>query len=158
MICFDIEIADERWASCPVEEVTANVARILSGALSVEASYGDVSALFTNDSEVHGLNLEWRGKDKPTNVLSFPADDFPVGEGETPPLGDLALAYETCAREAAEKNIPFAHHLTHLVLHGVLHLLGYDHIDEEEAEEMETLEIRLLSQLDIADPYSDGSA
>ena len=119
------------------------------------------SLLFTSDQEVHTLNREWRGRDKPTNVLSFPMltreellDLAPDG----PPvmLGDLALAYETCAREAEEKSVPLDHHATHLIVHGLLHLAGYDHeTGEEDADKMEALEIEILAKMGIADPYMD---
>ncbi len=118
------------------------------------------SLLFTSDEEVHTLNREWRDRDKPTNVLSFPMltregllDLAPDG----PPvmLGDLALAYETCAREAEAKSIPLDHHAAHLIVHGLLHLAGYDHeISEQDADNMEALEIQILAKLGIADPYT----
>ena len=121
------------------------------------------SLLFTSDAEVRELNREWRGKDKPTNVLSFPmltrADLLAlgrVGDEDAPPvlLGDLALAYETCAREAAEKGVPIEHHAAHLIVHGLLHLAGYDHeLSPEDAAAMETLETKALASLGIADPY-----
>ena len=122
------------------------------------------SVLFTTDDRVHELNHEWRQRDKPTNVLSFPmlerADLIhldPDGSSEMPPvlLGDIALAYETCAREAAAKRIPLADHAAHLIIHGLLHLAGYDHeISDEDAEAMERLEINALALLGIADPYN----
>jgi len=124
-----------------------------------------VSALFTSDAEVHTLNREWRNRDKPTNVLSFPMmereellDLSPNGPPAMPPvpLGDLALAYETCAREAAEKGIALEDHAAHLIVHGLLHLAGYDHVhSEEEAEAMEALERAALAKLGIADPYGE---
>ncbi|HWU03578.1 MAG TPA: rRNA maturation RNase YbeY [Novosphingobium sp.] len=123
-----------------------------------------VSVLFTSDAEVHALNREWRERDKPTNVLSFPMLeredllDLAEEEGDGPPemLGDIALAYETCAREAEEKSVPLAYHATHLLIHGLLHLAGHDHeISAEDARKMEQLEILALAQLGIADPYGD---
>lgn len=119
------------------------------------------SLLFTSDEEVLTLNREWRDRDKPTNVLSFPmlTREELVGvskEGAPVMLGDLALAYETCAREAEEKSVPLEHHTSHLIVHGLLHLAGYDHeISEEDADKMEALEIRILAKLGIADPYMD---
>jgi probable rRNA maturation factor len=115
-----------------------------------------VSALFTTDEEVRVLNREFRGKDKPTNVLSFPAEPLPGLPEEAQPLGDLALALETCLAEAEAKAVPPANHAAHLVVHGLLHLLGYDHLVDEEAETMENLERRVLERLGIADPYGDG--
>jgi probable rRNA maturation factor len=120
-----------------------------------------VSLLFTSDGEVHSLNREWRGKDKPTNVLSFPMlerDDLLALSPAGPPemLGDIALAYETCAREAAEKGISLDHHAAHLIIHGLLHLAGLDHeISPQDAAAMEKLEIKALASMGIADPYGD---
>ena len=120
-----------------------------------------VSLLFTGDAEVHALNREWRDRDKPTNVLSFPMlgreellDLAPDG----PPvlLGDIALAHDTCAREAEEKGLSLDHHAAHLIVHGLLHLAGHDHVhSDEEAEAMEALEIAALAKMGIADPYGD---
>ena len=123
-----------------------------------------VSLLFTSDEEVHALNREWRERDKPTNVLSFPMlmrDELLELASEGPPamLGDLALAYETCAREAEAKSVPLEHHASHLIVHGLLHLAGYDHeTSEEDADKMEALEVRILAKLGIADPYMDRDA
>ena len=119
------------------------------------------SILFADDAEVHALNREWRGKDKPTNVLSFPMlerqdllDLSPDGPPEL--LGDIALALETCEREAAEKGLRLDQHATHLIVHGLLHLAGHDHeISPEDARIMEQLEIKTLALLGIADPYGD---
>lgn len=120
-----------------------------------------VSLLFTGDDEVHTLNREWRDRDKPTNVLSFPMlerDDLIALGAEGPPelLGDIALARETCAREAEAKGILLEHHAAHLIVHGLLHLAGHDHVHSDaEAEAMEALEIEALAKLGIADPYGD---
>ena len=119
------------------------------------------SLLFSDDTEVHALNREWRGKDKPTNVLSFPmlerAELLALApEGPPELLGDIALALETCTREAAEKGVPLEHHAVHLVVHGLLHLAGHDHVNsDEEAAAMEALEIKALALMGIADPYGD---
>lgn len=121
----------------------------------------EVSLLFTSDAEVHRLNREWRQRDKPTNVLSFPMLDRDVlldlsPEGPPEMLGDIALAYETCAREAEDKGVSLEHHASHLIIHGLLHLAGHDHVDSDaQAEEMEALEIAALAKLGIADPYGD---
>jgi len=123
-----------------------------------------VSLLMTSDSEVHTLNLDWRGKDKPTNVLSFPMlerEDLLDLPDDGPPemLGDVALAYETCAREAEEKGITLQDHAAHLLIHGLLHLAGLDHeISADDAREMELLEIKALALIGIADPYGDHGA
>ena len=120
-----------------------------------------VSVLFTSDEEVHTLNREWRNRDKPTNVLSFPMLErgalLDLGaDGPPEMLGDIALAYGTCAREAQEKGIRLEHHASHLLIHGLLHLAGHDHVHcDEEAEAMEALEITALAKLGIADPYGD---
>jgi len=117
------------------------------------------SVLFTCDADVQALNAEWRGKDKPTNVLSFPMlerDDLLDLAPDGPPemLGDIALAHETCVREAAEKDIPVADHAVHLIVHGLLHLAGYDHeISDADADAMEALETKALAVLGLADPY-----
>lgn len=117
------------------------------------------SLLFTSDEEIHTLNREWRGKDKPTNVLSFPMlerADLLALDAEGPPemLGDIAVAYETCAREAAGKGVPVEHHASHLLIHGLLHLAGHDHeISPEDADTMEALETKALALLGIPDPY-----
>ncbi len=122
-----------------------------------------VSLLFTSDAEVHELNREWRGKDKPTNVLSFPMLDRAellalAPDGPPVLLGDIALAHETCAREAAEKGVSLEHHAAHLVVHGLLHLAGHDHeTSHEDASAMEALETKALASMGIADPY-EGSA
>lgn len=119
------------------------------------------SVLFTSDAEVHTLNREWRAKDKPTNVLSFPMLDREdlldlAADGPPEMLGDIALAFETCAHEAAEKGVSVEHHATHLIVHGLLHLAGHDHeISDADAEAMEALETKALAILGIADPYGD---
>ena len=119
------------------------------------------SLLFTTDEEVYALNKQWRHKDKPTNVLSFPMlerDDLLDLSPDGPPemLGDLALSYETCASEARDKNVSLSDHAAHLIVHGLLHLAGHDHVDSDaQAEAMEALEIAALAKLGIADPYGD---
>lgn len=136
-------------------EATAKVAPELGN------SRLEASILFTSDTQIHELNREWRQRDKPTNVLSFPMlarAELLALASEGPPvmLGDIALAYETGAREAAEKGIPLEDHAVHLIVHGLLHLAGYDHeLSAEKAEEMEALEIKALAILGIADPYGD---
>jgi probable rRNA maturation factor len=113
-----------------------------------------VDVLLTSDEEVQRLNREFRKIDKPTNVLSFPASLMPVMPGEMAHLGDIVLAYETVAREATEQQKPLSHHVTHLVVHATLHLLGHDHENEDEAEIMESKEREILAHLNIPDPYA----
>jgi probable rRNA maturation factor len=138
------------------ERVTAALAEVAPELADPRLS---ASVLFTSDEEVHALNREWRARDKPTNVLSFPMLDRVELLGlapEGPPvmLGDVALAYETCAREAAEKGVPLEHHAAHLVVHGLLHLAGHDHeLGDAEAEAMEALEVKALALIGVADPY-----
>lgn len=157
----DIEI--DGWPEA--HDWAALAERAVEAAGAVEPALANArltaSLLFTTDQEVHALNKEWRGKDKPTNVLSFPMlerEDLLVLASEGPPemLGDLALAHETCARESAEKGIALEDHAAHLIVHGLLHLAGHDHVDsDEQAEAMEALEIAALAKLGIADPYGD---
>lgn len=121
----------------------------------------EIAVRLTRDAEVQVLNRDYRGKDKPTNVLSFPMlepDDVSALASSPFPeimLGDIVLAEETCGREAAEKGIAMSTHATHLIVHGVLHLLGFDHISEAEAEEMESLERLIMADLGYDDPYGD---
>ena len=151
------------WTSPPDwEDLAGRAASSLSQVVPELANLRlSVSILLADDTEVQALNREWRGKDKPTNVLSFPMlerEDLLALAPEGPPelLGDIALALETCQREAADKDISLEHHVTHLLIHGLLHLAGYDHeTSPEAAREMERLEIKALALLAIADPYGD---
>ena len=119
------------------------------------------SMIFADDAEIHALNQQWRGKDRPTNVLSFPMlerAELLALNPDGPPalLGDIALSLETCAREAGDKGISLEHHTAHLIVHGLLHLAGYDHeTSPDDARAMETLEINALARMGIADPYGD---
>ena len=145
----DVEIEDDAWAKAlPEAEPLARAAA--EAALTGERA-GGVVVLLTDDETVRDLNARFRGKDKSTNVLSFPAGHNPEGL-----LGDVALAFGVCAREAAEQRKPLAHHLQHLVAHGVLHLVGYDHETDAEAEAMEALEREILAGLGVPDPYAAG--
>ncbi len=116
-----------------------------------------VDLTLSNNRTVKKLNRDWRSKDKPTNVLSFPMEtlDRPVPRGYVRQLGDIILARETLKREAREQGKPLADHYQHLVVHGLLHLLGYDHMTDDEAEEMEAREVRILARLGVSDPYAD---
>jgi probable rRNA maturation factor len=154
VIDIDILIEGGDWPAEP--SLRALVSQALAAALDELGAAGrtsEVSVLFTDDARIRELNRDWRGKDGATNVLSFPAFDVAPGDALPPMLGDIVIANETVAREAALEGKPFDHHLTHLVVHGFLHLLGHDHVDEHEAEAMEALERRILSRLAIPDPY-----
>jgi len=149
----DIEIETDDWiAALPeAEAVARRAATAALGAVS-----GDLVVLLTDDAAVRELNVRFRDKDRPTNVLSFPAVDMPVAgdePGQAPHLGDVVLAFGVCRDEAAAQGKTLAGHLTHLVVHGVLHVLGRDHEDEAEAEAMEAEERVLLASLGVADPY-----
>lgn len=113
----------------------------------------EMTLRFVGIEESQSLNHQFRGKDKPTNVLSFPFESPPGME--MPLLGDLVVCAPIISREASEQNKKVAHHYAHMIVHGILHLLGYDHIDDAQAEEMEALEIRILAELAIDDPYQD---
>lgn len=155
MADIDILVEAEGWKRLGTLE--AIVRRATEAAL-VAGNRRDasVSLLLTDDAAIRRLNKEFRGLDKPTNVLSFPAASLP-GDPE-PSLGDIALACETCTREAEAEGKTLVDHLSHLVVHGVLHLLGHDHEDAAEAEAMEAMETRVLAAIGIADPYAAGTA
>jgi probable rRNA maturation factor len=147
----DVEIEDAAWTAAQADAAALTVRAAEAVLLSEGADGEHVTVLLTDDEAVSELNARFRGKDQPTNVLSFPAPPNPEKH-----LGDVALAYGTCAREAAEQGKPLAHHLQHLVAHGVLHLLGYDHMTDEEADAMEGLERDVLAGLGVPDPYQAG--
>lgn len=146
----EIEIEDAAW-SAAVPGAQALSRQAAEAVLAHESRAGGVTILLTDDGAVADLNTRFRGKDGATNVLSFPAATNPEQH-----LGDLALAYGICAAEAARQGKPLAHHLQHLVAHGVLHLLGYDHMKDEEALTMEGLERVVLAGLGVPDPYAAG--
>ena len=149
-----LEIEAGEWGDGAALEAMAHRAIDATFAqLGVENGTSELSILFTDDASVQALNRQWRNKDKPTNVLSFPAFPVQAGDKLPPMLGDIVLAHETVSREAEEEAKPFEHHLTHLLVHGLLHLLGYDHENDEQAEHTEGLERRILESLAIPDPY-----
>ncbi|GJE57558.1 MULTISPECIES: rRNA maturation RNase YbeY [Methylobacterium] len=155
----DIAVEDARWAEA-VPDLDAFVERAVAAALAVmpdsQAGPMEISILLADDATVQALNKTWRGKDKPTNVLSFPAAEQPLPPGAPEPLGDVVLAYDTLLRESAEQSKPLSHHLAHLLVHGTLHLLGQDHeTGESQADAMEALEVAALATLGIPDPYAD---
>jgi probable rRNA maturation factor len=144
----DVEIEAPAWREA-LADAEVHTVKAAETALNLAGRQGDVAVLLTDDEAVRDLNARFRGKDQPTNVLSFPAPGNPQGQ-----LGDLALAYQTCAREAAEQGKTLTAHLQHLVAHGVLHLVGYEHDVDADAEIMEALERRILAALGVADPYA----
>lgn len=142
----EIEVEADDW-SAALPEVEVVVERAATAALGrIE---GDIVVLLTDNAAVRDLNARFRDKDKPTNVLSFPAP-----ESAAPHLGDIVLAYGVCVDEAVAQKKTLADHLSHLVVHGVLHLLGRDHEDDAEAEEMEAEEREILAGIGVADPYA----
>lgn len=157
----DIDI-EEPWPAAEWENLAASAAEA-TARVAPELGNPRLSAslLFTSDEAIHELNREWRERDKPTNVLSFPMlerEDLLELSQDGPPelLGDIALAHETCAREAADKGIALSSHAAHLIVHGLLHLAGHDHeISPADADAMEALEIKALALMGLADPYGD---
>ncbi|MFO1131680.1 MAG: rRNA maturation RNase YbeY [Hyphomicrobiales bacterium] len=150
-----IDVEDQAWLELHGLEplVRACVEAALAGTEYADGAC-EVAVLFTDDDAIAAINGEWRGQNKPTNVLSFPTpDDLPVPEGEARPLGDIVLAHGIIARQAGEQDKTLRDHTAHLIIHGTLHLLGYDHETEAEAQEMESLETRILKGLGISDPY-----
>ncbi len=145
-----IDVADERWKRFVDLELVAEKTCFAAAA----AIDGEISVLFTDDVEMQSLNRTWRGKDTSTNVLSFPAaQSIALPKGQTVPLGDIVLAYETVAQEINQSGKPALHHVAHLLVHGVLHLLGYDHDNDDDAMRMENKEREILAQFEIPDPY-----
>ena len=154
----EVLVTADCWQAEPGAEAVIHRA-IEAAAEIVDADTADaeLAVMLTDDTGIRTLNRNWRGIDKPTNVLSFPALQ-PVGargpDDAPPMLGDIAIAYETMRREADEEAKPFEHHLSHLAVHGFLHLVGYDHENDDDAEAMEALEREVLAQLGIPDPYA----
>lgn len=155
----EVLVVADGWQSEPDAEAVIHRA-IAAAAEMAGADVGDaeLAIMLTDDAGIRTLNLNWRGIDKPTNVLSFPALQ-PTGAGapdDAPRmLGDIAIAFETTRREADDEQKPFDHHLSHLAVHGFLHLIGYDHENDDDAEAMESLETGILAQLGIPDPYAE---
>jgi probable rRNA maturation factor len=152
---------DQDWQKLADAAVKAAFLVSSHGDLATAPFTLSLSISLSTNAEVQTLNAQWRGKNKPTNVLSFPMLEVSeldalanTDDGEVL-LGDMILAFETCQTEAADKAIPLDHHVTHLIVHGTLHLLGLDHIDDTEAEHMEALEVKALASLGLANPYSD---
>ena len=154
----DIVIEDDRWEDAGLPEMAERAARAVGEWLDLERF--QIVVMGCDDTRIAALNAEFRGKPTPTNVLSWPVSEFeprdPGAHPEPPPdeeLGDIAISFDTCAREAQAQNKPFADHATHLLVHAMLHLAGYDHIDDMDAETMEDAERSILGKLGIPDPY-----
>ena len=148
-LAIDVVVESDRWRQ---DDDAATVARhaVMEAAAALSTGAAELAIVLTDDSAMRALNRLWRGVDKATNVLSFPTPH----SGETPRLlGDIVLAYETIAREARSQHKPFVHHVAHLAVHGFLHLLGYDHERQADAETMERTERDILQRLAIPDPY-----
>ena len=148
----DLEALAARAVAAALDEATLDGAGLMTP-LPAIADGAELSILLADDAFVRTLNKQWRGKDAATNVLSFPA----AGPARAMTLGDIAVAYETSAQEAADRGMALADYLTHLLIHGVLHLIGYDHETDAEADEMEALESRALLVLGIASPYEPAA-
>ncbi|MDU8910390.1 rRNA maturation RNase YbeY [Aestuariicoccus sp. MJ-SS9] len=162
----DTIIEDDRWEAADLPALAERAAVAALAHLGLTPEGYEIAVLGCDDARIATLNADFRGKPQPTNVLSWPDEDLspdipgarpeppPHGDTEDPgPLGDIAIAYDTCQREAAEQGKPFAAHVTHLLVHGVLHLLGYDHIRDADATLMEATEVVILGKLGIGDPY-----
>ena len=154
----EILVVAECWrAETSAEAVIHRAVETAAEMVDAETGDAELAIMLTDDAGIRTLNANWRGIDKPTNVLSFPAlqPTGPTSPDDAPRmLGDIAIAYETMRREADDEQKPFDHHLSHLAIHGFLHLIGYDHETDEDAEEMENLERKILAQLGIPDPYA----
>jgi len=155
----EVLVVADCWQNEPdAESVIQRAIAVAAESIDADVSDAELAVMLTDDAGIRTLNSNWRGMDKPTNVLSFPALQ-PEGArkpGDAPRmLGDIAIAYETTRREADEEGKPFPHHLSHLAIHGFLHLIGYDHENDADAEAMESLETEILQQLGIPDPYAD---
>ncbi len=147
MIQTDLIVEDENWRTCG--DLDAICRQAFAAATAQQPAEGVIAVLLTNGDALQTLNAQFRGKDKPTDILSFAADEM-----ARPQIGDLALAHGVAAKDAAARNIPLADHLMHLLIHGYLHVLGHDHEDAAEAAEMEGLEINALASLGLSNPNS----
>jgi len=159
----DIVVASPLWRA--KRGARALLRRAIRVAAAMAGACGELAVLLVDDRAIRALNRNWRGKDKATNVLAFPAPSRLPASPMTPrpgapirPLGDVVIAFETVRREADAAQVPFDHHLAHLAVHGFLHLVGYDHAAAAQAEAMEALEVAILSRLDVPDPYATPAA
>jgi probable rRNA maturation factor len=150
----DVRSEDDRWQAV-LGDMEAFSEKVLSAAADEMGARGEVSVLFTNDAAMRALNARWRNIDKATDVLSFPADGAEIPNAPKL-LGDIALGYETALNDSESMKRPFQSHVSHLLIHGFLHLLGYDHINPEDAAVMEPLEAKILAGLGWPNPYATG--
>ncbi len=164
MALVDCIIEDVRWAGFGLEPVAEAAGRAALVALDMAPDHFAIALMACDDARIATLNADFRGKSVPTNVLSWPSEERGVGGGDIPDLpkgdandpeelGDIAIAWETCAHEAADQGKAMGDHVTHLVVHATLHLLGFDHIDDADATLMEQTEVRILATLGVRDPY-----
>ena len=155
----EVLVVADCWLNEPdVEAVIQRAIAVAAEMVDADISEAELAVMLTDDGGIRTLNKNWRGLDKPTNVLSFPALQLTTERSSQDAprmLGDIAIAYETTRREADDEQKRFDHHLSHLAIHGFLHLIGYDHEKDQDAETMETLEREILAQLDIPDPYAE---
>ena len=170
MDTLDIAIEDQRWLTLDFETLTARAITAVLQHHAIDPATAEISILACDDARIAALNADFRGKPTPTNVLSWPSEEraamSPGGDPINPTsgpdgliaLGDIAIAYDTCAREAAASGKAITHHVTHLIVHGTLHLLGYDHETEQDAALMEGLEVKILGKLGLDDPYREDRA
>ncbi|MCR8722817.1 rRNA maturation RNase YbeY [Frigidibacter sp. ROC022] len=161
----ELVVEDDRWAGLDLPALAERAARAALAELGLPPEGFLIALLAADDARIAALNADFRGKPQPTNVLSWPSEERGAAPGERPDLpepgpaddpeelGDIALAWETCAREAAEAGKPLPEHLSHLVVHAVLHLLGYDHQHDADAELMEGIEVQALARMGFEDPY-----
>jgi probable rRNA maturation factor len=164
MALVDCIFEDARWEAFGLEALAEAAARAALQALGMQPDHFAIAVMGCDDARISTLNADFRGKPLPTNVLSWPSEERFVGGGNAPDLpkgdvaepvelGDIAIAWETCEQEAADQGKAMEAHVTHLVVHATLHLLGYDHADDQDADLMEATEVRILATLGIADPY-----
>ncbi|KEC55739.1 rRNA maturation RNase YbeY [Bartonella koehlerae] len=158
MITIDIIVESAGWNDEKMlYNITEKALKTTMHHFSLENIVSEISLLFTDDKHMAQINAQWRGKNKSTNVLSFPAFPLKVGDPPGPMLGDIIIARETVILEAKNEAKSFQDHLTHMIVHGILHLLGYNHETNEEAHHMEELERKILQKLSIKDPYAELS-
>ncbi|SNR33505.1 rRNA maturation RNase YbeY [Puniceibacterium sediminis] len=163
----DTIVEDDRWSDLDIETLAEGASRATLGHLDLDPAQFEIAVLACDDTRIATLNAEFRAKPTPTNVLSWPSWDLsaetegdapeeaPEADGEPESLGDIAISWDTCEREAKESGKLLADHATHLIIHGVLHLLGYDHVRDGDATLMEGHETAILGKMGIDDPYRD---